>query len=145
MRGAKGWRPPTQMVGTRALWRGKEYAADVVGDGVLLTAVGQVDPGDLADASAKEIRPEVWTGAVALEDCELFELMVYATVRGERVRVLDSGRWGARGLLETDEEDRAARLGAELHEPGVFEAIVPVPELQDVETFTREPAPETAS
>jgi hypothetical protein len=143
-RGAKGWRPPSQMVGPRARWRGKEYAADVVGDGVLLTVVGQQGPGDLAEAAAEEIRPDVWTGAVALDDCELFELMVNATARGERVRVLDSGRWGARVLLETDDEERAARFGAELADPAVFEAIVPVDELQDVETFHKMPAPESA-
>lgn len=137
-RGARGWRAPSRMVGTRARWRGQEYVADVVGDGALLTALDPAGPGPLVDVAAEEIRPGVWTGAVPLSECDLFELVVSATVRGERVRVLDSGSWGARVLLETDAEDRAARVGADLVEPGVFEAVVPVSELADTSAVTNE-------
>lgn len=142
-RGAQGWRPPSKFVGPLARWRDQEYFADVVGDGALLTAFGE-SPGELAEAEAREIRPEVWAGAVSLDDCELFELLTFATARGERVRVIDSGPWGARVLLQTDDEDRAARFGAEASDQGVFEAIVPVAELEDSEAFTRTLAPDSA-
>jgi hypothetical protein len=145
-RGARAWRAPSPMVGPRARWRDQEYVADVVGDGVLLTTLDESGPGALVDAAAAEIRPGVWTGAVPLSECDVFELVVSATVRGERVRVLDSGSWGARVLLETDEEDRAARVGADLVEPGVFEAVVPVSELTDTDGVThRQPGVGTVS
>jgi hypothetical protein len=130
-RGAHGWQPPSRMVGTRARWREDEYAADVVGDGVLLTAGGEVPPADLADAGAQEIRPGVWTAAVPLDECEVFEAVITATVHGVRVRVLDSDGATARVELVSDDPAEAQRIGAELVEPDVHQATLPVADLSD--------------
>lgn len=128
-RGARGWRPPSRMVGTRARWRGVEYAADVVGDGVLLTVGGEAPPAGAADA--REIRPGVWSAAVPIEECEVFEAVITATARGVRVRVLDSDGNTARVELVSDSPDEARQLGAGLVEPDVYEAVVPVGDLVD--------------
>jgi hypothetical protein len=132
-RGARGWRPPSAVVGPRARWRGQEVPADVVGDGALLTF-----PAATAPADAEEIRPGVWAAAVPLADCELFETVLTATVRGAQVRVLESDGTTAHVLLLSDHEEDAARVGATLAEPGVFEARVPVNDLVDTAGVTHE-------
>ena len=87
----------------------------------------------VSGVKAEEIRPGVWAAAVSLADCELFETVLTATVDGVRVRVLESDGTTARVLLLSDREDDAARVGAGLVEPGVFEADVAVSELQIAE------------
>ncbi|HEX6150579.1 hypothetical protein [Nocardioides sp.] len=132
-RGASGWRAPTPLVGPRARWRGREVPADVVGDGALLT----FGPAD-APAEAEEIRPGVWAAGVPLADCELFETVLTASVDGVSVRVLESDGTTARVLLLSDREEDAARVGAGLAEPGVFEADVAVTRLADTSGVTNE-------
>lgn len=132
-RGAHGWRPSSAVVGPRARWRGQEVPADVVGDGALLTF-----PAATAPADAEEIRPGVWAAAVPLADCELFETVLTATVRETPVRVLESDGTTAHVLLLSDREEDAARVGATLAEPGVYEARVRVTELVDTAGVTHE-------
>ena len=127
-RGARGWLPPSRMVGTRARWRGVEYAADVVGDGVLLTA-GPTPPEGAADA--EEVRPGVWAVAVPLAECEVFEAVITATARGVRVRVLDSDGGMARVQVISDDPDEASLLGGTQVDEDCYEASVPVAELSD--------------
>lgn len=132
-RGAREWAPPSPLVGPRARWRGHEVPADVDGDRVLLTLRAEAAPAD-----AKEVRPGVWVAAVSLADCEVFETVVRATVHGIQVRVLASDGMSARVLVSSDDPDEAARLGGEMVEPGVFEAVVAVDELSDRRGVTRE-------
>lgn len=132
-RGAKGWRPWSPLVGLRARWRDVELVADLVGDGVLLSTSGEEGP-----AGWEQVRPQTWTAAVPLAECELFEVVLNATWRGVPVRVLESGPSGARVLLLIDEADRAESLGATTIEPGVFEATVAVDELEDTRGVTNE-------
>jgi len=140
-RGAHGWLAPSRMVGTRASWRETEYAADVVGDGALLTAGGDIPPADLAGAGAEEIRPGVWTAAVPLDECEVFEAVITATADGVRVRVLDSDGATARVQLVSDDPDEARRINAELVEPDVYETALPVAGLSDTSGVLNELVP----
>jgi hypothetical protein len=78
-----------------------------------------------------------WVAAVSLADCELFETVLTARVDGVPVRVLESDGTTARRLL-SDREDDAARVGAGLVEPGVFEADVAVARLADTSGVTNE-------
>jgi hypothetical protein len=61
-----------------------------------------------------------------------------ATVRETPVRVLESDGTTAHVLLLSDHEEDAARVGATLAEPGVYEARVPVTELVDTAGVTHE-------
>jgi hypothetical protein len=135
-RGAKGWRPWTPLVGPRARWRGSELAADVVGDSVLLGMRGETGP-----EGWEQVRPQTWVAAVPASECELFEVVLTATWQGVPVRVLSSGPAGARVLLLIDDADRAAALGADTVEPGVFEMTVSPADLAETHGVTSELAP----
>lgn len=132
-RGAKGWRPWSPLVGPRARWRGAELVADVVGDGVLVSAATDAGP-----EGWEQVRPGVWTAALPLQECEIFEVVLTATWRGVPVRILASGPSGARVLLLIDDAARAEELGATVIEPGVFEAMVAVDDLEDRHGVTNE-------
>lgn len=132
-RGAKGWRPWSPLVGPRARWRGSEFAADVVGDSVLLSMRGDTGP-----EGWERVRPQTWVLAVPADDCELFEVVITAQWQGVPVRVLSSGPAGARVLLLIDDVVQAEGLGASTIEPGVFEATVATSELSDTGGVTNE-------
>ena len=132
-RGAQGWRPWTPLVGPRARWRGAELVADVVGDGVLVSAMGDAGPDGW-----EQVRPGVWTAALPLEECEIFEVVLTATWRDVQVRVLESDGTTSRLLLLSDDEELAASVGARLVEPGVYEAAAPTDELVGVQGVTNE-------
>lgn len=135
-RGAQGWRPWSPLVGPRARWRGAELVADVVGDGVLVSAMGDAGP-----EGWEQIRPGVWSAAVPKEECELFEVVLTGTWRDVPVRVLGSDGTTSQLLLLSDDEEQAAAVGARLVEPGVFEASAPTDELVGVQGVTNELAP----
>ncbi|NYE36592.1 hypothetical protein F4692_001725 [Nocardioides cavernae] len=135
-RGAKGWSPWSPLVGPRARWRGTETCADLVGDSVLLSVRGDDGP-----AGWEQVRPQTWVAAVPAAECELFEVVLRATWRGVPVRILASGPSEARVLLLVDDEEQATALGADVIEPGVFEATVARSELSDLEGVTHEVGP----
>lgn len=132
-RGAQGWRPWSPLVGPRARWRGAELVADVVGDGVLVSARTDAGP-----EGWEEVRPGVWSAALPLEECELFEVVLTATWRDVPVRVLASDGTTSQLLLLSDDEQRAESVGARLVEPGVYEAAAATDELVDVQGVTNE-------
>lgn len=132
-RGAKGWRPWSPLVGPRARWRGAEMAADVVGDGVLVSVMADSGP-----EGWEQVRPHAWTAAVPATECELFEVVLRANWKDIAVRVLESGDGQARLLLLTEDEEKALAVGAFAVEPGVFEAQAPSSELTDLSGITHE-------
>lgn len=139
-RGAQGWRPWTPLVGPRARWHGAELVADVVGDGVLVGALGDSGP-----EGWEQVRPGVWSAAVPVQECEVFEVVLTATWRDVPVRVLASdGSTSQVLLLLSDDEEQAEAVGARLVEPGVYEAAAATDELVGVQGVTNElgqPAP----
>lgn len=135
-RGAKGWRPWSPLVGTRARWRGSEFVADLVGDSVLLS----VRADEMPDGW-EQVRPQTWSAAVPVEECELFEVVLRATWRELPVRLLASGPEQSRVQVLVDDEERAHAVGAETVEPGVFEATAARADLVDVQGVTNERAP----
>lgn len=126
--GARRWRPPSPIVGTMARWQGNEYYADVRGETVLLTAIGNTGhPG------FEQIRPGAWSAAIALADCEIFERVFTASLDGVPVRLLRHSGAQAHVLLLSDDPADAQRLGAGLVEPGVYEMTVDTTRLMDVQ------------
>jgi hypothetical protein len=117
--GGRKWRPPSSLVGTLARWRGQEYLADVVGDNIVLTAMAEQGP-----VGFTQVHPHVWSATVPLAECEVFERVFTAELQGVPVRLLRSGRGAAELLLLSDDPADAARVGAGLVEPGVYELIV---------------------
>ena len=132
-RGAQGWRPWSPLVGPRARWRGAELVADVVGDGVLVSAAADAGP-----EGWEQVRPGVWTAALPLQECEIFEVVLTATWRDVPVRVLRSDGTASHLLVLSDDEEQALSVGANLVEPGVYEATAPTDELVDVQGVTNE-------
>nr|WP_300142662.1 hypothetical protein [Propionicimonas sp.] len=124
--GARAWRPPTALVGTRARWSGGDFTADVAGEEVELTRFAEpTQPG------WTPVRPGAWTRRAPLAGCEVFEVVHTATLRGVPVRVLATdGRTAY--VLVTGDPDAAQSLGAAMVEPGVFElGGVPVADLAE--------------
>ena len=76
--------------------------------------------------------------ALPLQECEVFEVVLSATWRDVPVRVLRSDGTTSQLLLLSDDEERAASVGARLVEPGVYEATAPTDELVGVQGVTNE-------
>ncbi|MFC8192045.1 hypothetical protein ACFUMH_10330 [Cellulomonas sp. NPDC057328] len=133
--GAQAYAPPVRFVGPRAVWRGVEHAADLVGDGqVELVAAGPAQPEGFTPA-----RPMTWVRRVPVAECtQVSATVLEATWRSVRVRVLDTAGDGARVLLQEPSGGEVARLGAGEVEPGFFEAVAPRDELVDVAGTVRE-------
>lgn len=125
--GVPVWRPPSRWVGCRAVWHGAEYAADVRGDQVELTAVEQPP----STACWQQVRAGVWTTTVPVEDTEIFELQFTGTYQGIPVRIVDVH--GATGtvILQTSDPRAAATVNATMIDPGVFQ--VPAVDLREIE------------
>lgn len=134
-RGATGWSPPSQLVGPQARWQGRELVADPFGEEIELVRGGQHEPG------WDEARPGVWIRRVLRSECELFELVVTATVQGIPVRLLQSDGRQAAVLLLDDDPEAAARLGARSVEAGAFEAVVSHGDLVDLQAVANEARP----
>ena len=129
-RGAPRWAPPTSLLGPRAQWQGREWAADLLpGSGqVELVAIGPDTPPGFTG-----VRPHVATRAVEASECtSVFERVLTAVWRGVRCRVADRDATQARLVLVSDDVDAVARLGAAEVEPAVFEVTAPLSELTDV-------------
>ena len=126
--GARQWRPPSPIVGTMARWQGNEFYADVRGETVSLTGIG-----DVGRAGFEQIRPGAWSAVVALADCEIFERVFTAALDGVPVRLLRRSGVQAHVLLLSDDPADARRLGAGLVESGVYEMTVDTSRLMNVQ------------
>jgi hypothetical protein len=114
--GAREWRPASRYYGTRALWQGTEYAADVDGEDVALTSF--VEPeGD----GWSQQRPATWSRVVGLADGEVYELDFSASLQGVPVRVLEVIGGDVRLEVEGDDPQVAEQLGASMIDFGRFE------------------------
>ena len=125
---AKQWRAPSAMVGTLARWRGGEFFADVVADGVVLTAITADGP-----AGFEQIYADVWSATVAPGETEVFERVVTARLDGIPVRVVRTSGTTAQVLLLTDDPVAAERVKGGMVEPGVYEVIVDTTRLTDMQ------------
>lgn len=117
--GARQWRPPSPLVGNLARWREGEYFADVIGESVSLTAIGGEGPDDFT-----QVHSRAWSMNVPLSECEVFERVFTAELGGIPVRVVRSGAGVTELLLLSDDPEDAAKVGAGLVEPGVYQVIV---------------------
>jgi hypothetical protein len=135
--GAREWRPASRYVGTRAVWNGTEYAADVADEVVELTSFAQ--PG--GDGWAQH-RPATWSRTVPLAECEVYELDFRATLQGVPVRVLEVIGADVRVQLLTDDPAVAGRLSAQMIDFGVFELTgIRGSELTDTQLVANQLAP----
>jgi hypothetical protein len=117
--GARQWRPPSPIIGTMARWRGGEFFADVRAGSVLLSAITGDGP-----SGFEQVRPGAWVSTVPVSECQIFERVFTAEVDGLSVRLLRRSASQADVLLLSDDPAEAARIGATLVEPGVYEATV---------------------
>lgn len=125
--GARGWRPASRYVGTRATWQDVEYSADVSGGEVELTTFE-----DPTDSEWMQHRQATWSRTVPAAQCEIFEIVFSATIGGVPVRVLDVEGATAHVQLVGDDPTQAERIGAEPIDLGIFEKpTVPVQLLAD--------------
>lgn len=134
--GARVWRPPSPIVGTRARWRGDEFFADVQSETVLLTMIG-----DGAPAGFEQVRPGAWSSTVGLSECEIFERVFTGALDGVPVRLLRRTGPQAEVLLLSDDPAAAERLQARLLEPGVYEATVDADRLTNLQGLENQLAP----
>ncbi|MEZ3162007.1 hypothetical protein AB1K54_15940 [Microbacterium sp. BWT-B31] len=114
--GAREWRPASRYFGTRAVWNGTEYAADVDEDTVELTSFAAPE-GD----GWTQHRPATWSRTVSLAECEVLELVFTALYQGVPVRVLRVADANVHLQVVGDDPDVASRLGATMIDFGVFE------------------------
>ena len=134
--GAYQWFPPSPLVGTRAVWQGVEYAADLAGDDTVLTVFSDPESPQWARK-----RFGAWVRVVPTAECEIFELVAKASWNGVPVRVLEIEDRVARVLLEESDPDVVLRLSTIMAGHGVFIRYgVPVDELTDLEVCRRRSA-----
>ena len=114
--GAREWRPTSRYFGTRAVWNGIEYAADVAGDSVELTSF-TTPQGD----GWAQYRDATWSRTVAVGQCDVYELSFDAVLDDAPVRVLEVIGANVRVQLLDDDPEVARRLDAAMIDLGVFE------------------------
>jgi len=114
--GAREWRPASRYFGTRAVWNGTEYAADVDGEAVSLTSFTQPD-GD----GWSQHRAATWSRTVDLTECEVYELDFRASLQGVPVRVLEVIDANVRLELVGDDPTVAKQVDASMIDFGLFE------------------------
>ena len=125
--GAHEWRPCSQLVGPRATWQGTEYAADVSGDQVTLTAF--TDPGP---DGWEQRRYSAWCKVVPLSECTVFEIVFTASLSGVRVRVVEVVKGMACVQLVGSDPVAAQAIHASMIDQGVFQnPRVPYGDLTD--------------
>ena len=110
------WHPSSRYVGTRAVWNGTEYAADVRPGDVEITSY--VEPG--GDGWVQH-RGATWSRTLSPNECEVYELSFRAALDGVPVRVLEVTGSTVRAQLLTDDPAVAGRLSAVMVDYGVFE------------------------
>ncbi|MFC6287290.1 hypothetical protein ACFP3Q_08430 [Nocardioides sp. GCM10027113] len=135
-RGGKGYLPPLWLVGPRARWNGLDLPASYSAD---LTEADLVWVGDEGVPDGfEQTRPRIHAHRVAVEDCEMFEVVVEARWRDAPVRVLQMAGDEALLLLLRDPDlDTINRLGAQAIEPSLFQALAPRHEVEVLEGIER--------
>ncbi|MGN7189284.1 hypothetical protein [Microbacterium testaceum] len=130
----KEWHPSSRFFGTRAVYEETEYAADIRDDQVDLTSY--VEP---ASADWSQARLGVWTKAVQLSACTVYELDFTASLRDVPLRVLEEHNGFVRAQLLTDDPETAGRLSAVMVDYGVFEVSgIPGTDLADTKLLANQ-------
>lgn len=130
----KEWHPSSRFLGTRAVFDGTEFAADVRGDHVELASYIEQTYEEWSQP-----RLGVWVRTVPLADCTVYELDFTAALRGVPLRVLEEYNGSVRAQLLTDDPEIAGRLSAVMVDHGVFEVSgVPGAELSDTQLLAKE-------
>lgn len=137
-RGARGYTPPVELVGPRAVFEGREYPAGFMPDPSRIELVAL---GDAPLADAEEVRPGVRRRIVAVSACErVFELRLTCVWRGVPWRILQSA--GDRVLLSLLGDRTPDDLsGMAVLEPGAYEAVAPLAEITEQMGTTLEHTP----
>lgn len=122
--------------GTYAHRQGRSFEAVVLRDGVNLQAQADTAP---AGFEASSRGPGWWALRVGTDELEALDAVTtYARWRGHECQVL-ALLDGGRVLLSDDGADRDwAEANAEFREPGVWDAVAPVGELEGVREEARD-------
>ena len=138
-RGSRGYHPPTDFVGARAVWRDLDLPAELSRDGatVELIVVGRAAPEHF-----HEVRPDVWRRSVPRSEVDrVFELVLTCTYRDVACRILQRTPDQSRLLLLTDHPDDVQWVGAEEADIGSYEVVAATAELTDLHGTIRELPP----
>lgn len=128
---AKGYTPPTELIGTRAEWRGLDLVAALVPktDQISLLALGETPSID----GFVTVMPGIHAIQVPVAQCDaVFEVILTARWLGSAVRVLERIGDDARVQILSPDPYAVNRLGADEVEPGIFQSRVPVHDLTEV-------------
>ncbi|MGY0389028.1 hypothetical protein ACWZJV_18840 [Nocardioides sp. WG-D5] len=128
---ARGYTPPTELIGTRAEWRGLELVAALVPktDQISLLAIGDAPAID----GFTTVMPGIHSIQVPVAECDaVFEVILTARTMGAEVRFLERVGDDARVQVLSPDQYSIERLGAQEVEPGVFEARVRADQLTEV-------------
>lgn len=127
-RSARGFTPMTHLVGPRAEFEGREYAAEFTepsGGQVELVHIGD----DVPDGF-EPVRPMVSARTVLSSQCdEVHEVVLSAQWLGADARILQPTAEEALLLLAQPEVDVIERTRAQEVEPGYYEVVAPKSEL----------------
>lgn len=138
---ARGYTPPTELIGTRAEWRGLDLIAALVPktDQISLLAIGDAPSID----GFTTVMPGIHGIQVPVAECDaVFEVILTARTMGSEVRFLERVGDDVRIQVLAPDQNSIERLGAQEVEPGIFEARVPVNQLTEVSGVRNElPAP----
>jgi hypothetical protein len=130
-RGSRGYSPPTDLVGTRAVWHDLDLPAELSRDGstVELIYVGRDD----APEGFDQVRPGIWRRSLpSTEVARLFEPVLTCTYRGVPCRILQRMPDQSHLLLLNDHPENALWLGAAEVDIGSYEVLAATAELTDL-------------
>ena len=129
-RGSRGYHPPTDLVGTRAVWHDLDLPAELSRDGatVELIVVGRTAP-----AHFREVRPDIWRQSVPRSEVDrVFEPVLTCTYRDVPCRILQRTQDRSRLLLLSDHPENAQWLDAVEFDIGSYEVMAPTSELTNL-------------
>jgi hypothetical protein len=129
-RGSRGYTPPTDLVGTRAVWHDLDLPAEVSRDGtrIELIVVGRVAPEDF-----EQVRPGVWRRSVPHDHVDrVFEPVLTCAYREVPCRILQRTGDRSRLLLLSDHPENAQWVGATAVDIGSYELVAPTADLTNL-------------
>ena len=129
-RGSRGYHPPTDLVGIRAVWHDLELPAELSRDGA---TVELVVVGGAAPEGFDQVRPGVWRRSVPRDQVDrVFEPVLTCTYRDVPCRILQRALEDSRLLLLSDHPENARWLGADEVDVGSYEVEAATAELTDL-------------
>lgn len=138
-RGGRGYTTSVHLIGARARYAGIDFVADLSPDGAMVDLVSWGESAPPGLTGFVQARPTVWHRSVARAECEsVFEVVVTGLAHGVPVRVVQRTPTQVYVTLGEVTDDAVTALGAAEVEPGVYDAVLPTPEVEQLRAVSRE-------